>query len=85
MSYGLPCVLSMAAAQGLEITNGDEALIACDEKDMVEKTVRLYHDKALWSHVRERGLEYVAKNCDPSMIEERLDAFLKKTSQSERS
>ena len=85
MSYGVPCVLSMAAAQGLEIRDGDEALIARDDKDMVAKTIRLYQDKALWSHIRVHGLEYVAKNCDPSKIEERLDAFLKKISQSEKS
>ena len=66
----------------MEIGDGEEALIARDEEDFVEKTVRLHQDKALWSHVREHGLEYVAKNCDPSQIEERLGAFLKKISQS---
>jgi GT2 family glycosyltransferase len=85
MSYGLPCVLSMTAAQGLEIRDGDEALIARDEDDMVEKIVRLYQDKALWRHVRENGLEYVTKNCDPTLVEERLGAFLKKISQARKS
>jgi predicted O-linked N-acetylglucosamine transferase (SPINDLY family) len=64
----------------LEIRDGEEALIARDEEDFVEKTVRLYQNKALWTRIRELGLAYIAKNCDPSQMEKRLGAFLQKVS-----
>jgi GT2 family glycosyltransferase len=81
MSYGLPCVLSTVAAQGLRITDGKEALVAHDECEFVEKTLQLYQDGTLWNWIRKHELEYVAENCDPVTMEKRLDEFLKKISQ----
>jgi GT2 family glycosyltransferase len=82
MSYALPCVLSTVAAEGVEITDGEEALIANDEHDFVEKTIRLYQEKALWTRIRERELQYVAENCDPLVWERNLGQFLNRVSQS---
>jgi len=83
MSYGLPCVLSTVAAQGLEIRDGEEALRAVDDDDFVKKAARLYQDRALWTHIREHELEYVAKNCDPAAIEKKLGEFLDRVSASQ--
>jgi glycosyltransferase involved in cell wall biosynthesis len=81
MSYGLPCVLSTVAAQGLEIRDGEEALIAVDDDDFVKKTAQLYQDRPLWTRTREHELEYVAKNCDPAATEKTLDDLLRRASQ----
>lgn len=83
MSYGLPCVLSTVAAQGLEIRDGEEALVAVDDDDFVKKAAQLYQDEALWTHTRERELEYVAKNCDPVAMERKLGEFLDRVSASQ--
>jgi GT2 family glycosyltransferase len=80
MSLGLPCVLSAVAAEGLEIKDGEDALIACDEGEFIEKTIQLYNDKALWADVRKRALDYVARNCDPTGMEEKLDHLLRQAS-----
>ncbi len=84
MSYGIPCVLSAVAAQGMEISDGKEALVASDEKDFIEKTLRLYQDETLWSRIRERELEYIAKSCDPAALEKSLDGLLKQFSKAAR-
>jgi len=81
MSHGLPCVLSTVAAQGLEIRDGEEALIAVDDDDFAKKAARLYQDMALWTRTREHELEYVAKNCDPAAMEKTLDDLLRRASQ----
>ncbi len=78
MSYGLPCVLSALAAQGIHVTDGEEALVAYDDKDFIEKTVRLYRDKKLWGHIRKRELDYVSKNHDPDAMTKELDSLLRK-------
>ena len=83
MSYGLPCVLSTVAAQGLEIRDGEEALMAVDDDDFVKKAARLYQDGALWTRIREHELEYVAKNCDPAEMENKLGEFLDRVSASQ--
>jgi len=81
MSYGLPCVLSAVAAEGLEIVDGEAALIAGDDDDFVKKAARLYQDRALWTRIREHELEHVAKNCDPAAMEKTLDDLLRRASQ----
>jgi len=82
MSYGLPSVLSGVAAQGLQIRDGEEALIAHDEQNFIEKTIKLYLDEDLWNRIRKRELEYIAKNCDPVAMDKRLSDFLKQVWQS---
>lgn len=82
MSLGLPCVLSAVAAEGLEIKDREEALIARDDGEFIEKTIQLYNDKALWADVRRQALDYVATNCDPTGMEEKLDYLLRQASRS---
>lgn len=76
MSHGIPCVLSKVAAEGLGIRDGEEALVAYDDEDFVNKTVRLYENEALWTHVRGRALDYIARKSDPAELETRLGEFL---------
>jgi glycosyltransferase involved in cell wall biosynthesis len=85
MSHGLPCVLSKVAAEGVEATDGEEAVVANDENEFVEKTIRLYQDKTLWSRIRERELEYIAMNCDPTSMQKKLGDFLREVSQQTQS
>jgi len=83
MSHGLPCILSTVAAQGLEIVDGEAALIAVDDDDFVKKAAHLYQDRPSWIHIREHELEYVAKNCDPAAMEKKLGEFLDRVSASQ--
>jgi GT2 family glycosyltransferase/glycosyltransferase involved in cell wall biosynthesis/predicted O-methyltransferase YrrM len=77
MSYGIPCVLSEVAAQGIEAHDGVEALVAKDDHEFVERTIRLYTDETKWNNIRQNGLEYIARNCDPSETKRKLGEFLK--------
>jgi GT2 family glycosyltransferase len=80
MSYGLPCVLSRVAAEGLKIRNRREVLVADDDEAFADNTVELYEDEALWAHLRRQGLAYVKRNCDPTDIEKRLGDLLARAS-----
>ncbi len=77
MAAGLPCVVSATGAHGLSLTDEQEALVARSDDDFVEKTVRLYGDAQLWSHIRKGELEFVEKNFGPANMEKNLDDFLK--------
>ncbi len=77
MAAGLPCVVSAIGADGLALTDGQEALVARSDDDFVEKTVRLYSDPQLWSGIRKGGLEFVEKNFNPTNMGKKLDDFLK--------
>jgi GT2 family glycosyltransferase len=77
MSYGIPCVLSSVAAQGLRGGEDLKELVATDDEDFIQKTVRLYREESLWNQMRNTELEYVAKNFSPVIMEKDLDNFFK--------
>lgn len=62
MAYGLPVVTTTIGAEGIGLTNGDNALIADDPKDFAEATVRLYSDEKLWGKLSKRSMEHIETN-----------------------
>ena len=59
LSYGLPCVSSSLGAEGMRLTDGQDALIADEPSEFVDAIVRLYWDRDLWNRLSENGLAYV--------------------------
>jgi glycosyltransferase involved in cell wall biosynthesis len=64
MAHGIPCVISKLLADQLGVTDGVEALVACNAQEAVEKTIALYSDVALWESVREEAFKLVRRDCD---------------------
>ena len=76
MSVGLPCVVSEVGAEGLGLTDGEEAMVAHDDTEFIEKTIQLYSDSTLWKHIRLRELAFAKENFDPRKMQDRLAEFL---------
>lgn len=62
LSYGLPCVMTGVAAEGMALVDGEEALIADDPSEFAASVVRLYSDEELWYRLSEAGLENTRAN-----------------------
>jgi GT2 family glycosyltransferase/predicted SAM-dependent methyltransferase len=77
MSFGLPCVVSRVAAEGFGLIDGQEAMVADDDNEFIEKTIRLYSDYRLWKHIREHELDFAQKNFDPATMQKQLEDFLR--------
>jgi GT2 family glycosyltransferase len=69
LSFGLPTVLTPVAAEGFDLTDGHDCLIAGDSESFAQAVITLYSDPALWQRlsdngsaaIREFGLEAVGR------------------------
>jgi len=76
MAYGLPVVMTAVGAEGLDIVDGRDALIADDEHDFAEKVVGLYKNRALWERLSLCGIELIEKKFSPRMVKYALRNLL---------
>ncbi len=59
MSYGLPVVGTRVAAEGMQLQDGADILIADDAPGFAAAILRLYDDEALWLRLSDGGLDNV--------------------------
>lgn len=71
MSYGLPCVATTIAAEGVEAVHEIDILIADDPVGFAQQIVRLHRDEALWSTVAEASLENIRTHFSMDAAERR--------------
>ncbi|MEW9571374.1 glycosyltransferase [Rhodanobacter sp. Si-c] len=62
MSHGLPVVATGIAAEGMQLHDGDEILLADDAEGFATAVLRLHDDETLWQHLSERGLDNVREH-----------------------
>jgi len=77
MSYGTPTVVSTVAGSGLGLRDGEETLIANNDQEFVEKTLRLYTDEDLWHEIQREAQRYIRDNCSPEIMKRKLAEVLK--------
>jgi GT2 family glycosyltransferase/glycosyltransferase involved in cell wall biosynthesis len=59
LAYGLPVVTTGIGAEGMELRDGEHALIADDAASFAAAIVRLVSDDELWARLSRRGKEHV--------------------------
>lgn len=79
MSFGVPCVVSKLLAEQLEITDGNEALVAATPDDFAEKIGRLLRDDDLWREIQRNACAFVQDRYDPTIMRERLVREIEET------
>ncbi len=72
LSYGVPCVATSIAAEGMGCINGKEILISDDPKEFAKLIVEVYKDKDKWEYISQNGLEFVKKKFSLEVFEENL-------------
>ncbi|MBF0169621.1 MAG: methyltransferase domain-containing protein [Nitrospinae bacterium] len=63
MSYGLPCVMTTIAAEGMGMIDNENCLIADDPAAMAEAVIRLHEDESLWRRLSDAGVAHSDKLC----------------------
>jgi hypothetical protein len=76
MAHGCPCVISELLAHQLKVKWDEEALVARNEREFIEKSIQLYIDPDLWHKVREGGYKLIERDCNPENFKEILRASL---------
>jgi glycosyltransferase involved in cell wall biosynthesis len=62
MSFGVPCVTSPIAAEGMGLRDGEEVLIADGPQPLAGAVARLYTDGVLWSRLSAASLAFVERS-----------------------
>jgi len=62
LSHGVPCVVSPAGAEAMDLESGRETLIAESPRDFAAAVIRLYQDKELWETLSQNGIDYVRRH-----------------------
>ena len=62
MCYGLPCVATPVASEGMDLTSEKEILIAEDAISFANQVIRLYQDQVLWETLSINSFKYANDN-----------------------
>lgn len=62
MSYGVPCVGSSIAVEGMGLVHGKHALVANGAEDFAAAVLRVYSDQSLWESISTDALDFVRQN-----------------------
>jgi glycosyltransferase involved in cell wall biosynthesis len=76
MSYGLPVVTTSIGAEGIELIDGENALIANDPEEFARKVILLYKDEEMWHKLSTNSLENVRNNYLYDVIKNKLKSVL---------
>lgn len=69
LAFGLPVVTTSIGAEGMDLENGKDALIAEDHDSMAESVLSIYEDKEKWSSLSSAGLRHIQKFSSQSVSE----------------
>ena len=75
-SYGVPCVATTLAVEGMGLSEGVDVLVADEAEIFAEKLVQLYSDEKLWNQLSGSSLEFVQRNYSYKIGRARLRRLL---------
>lgn len=76
MAHGIPCVISRLLATQLALEDDVEAMVCDTPQDYIDKTIRLYQDKDVWTTMRRKAFEYMDRDCNVEEFKKLLQASL---------
>jgi glycosyltransferase involved in cell wall biosynthesis len=76
MMGGTPVVTTPLGAEGLDLAQGEHALIAADADDLAAGITRLLTDDGLWHRLADSGADHVAQRHGIDLVERRFGAIL---------
>lgn len=79
-SYGLPVVTTTIGAEGMQLTDGHNALISDSETEFAKKVIEVYTDKFLWQKISANSREVIRKQFSTDTIRAALEQVLESNS-----
>lgn len=76
LSYGVPCVASPAAVEGMGLTAGENVLVGATPREFADAVLRLYDDGVLWNALSERGVKFAREKFSMESAREKFAALL---------
>ena len=76
LAAGLPVVTTPIGAEGLDAIEGQQLMIAEDDRGLASRTAEVLRDPDLWWRLSRAGQELVAERCSLAVLDERLGELL---------
>ena len=76
MSRGLPVVTTSIGAEGMDLSNNENALIADDPNIFSQKVIQLYEDEQLWNKISKNSIENIQKNFSYDHSKKVIEIFI---------
>jgi glycosyltransferase involved in cell wall biosynthesis len=75
LSLGVPVVTTKIGAEGLELTDGDNVLLAENNEEFAQKVTALYRNVRFWSSLSRRG-QATMRKFSPDNVADQLQHTL---------
>jgi O-antigen biosynthesis protein len=76
LGFGVPCVATAIAAEGIGLIDGKHTLIANSTMEFVAAVINLYNSPDLWSALSKDGQEWIKQNYSREVVKTKLlDVF----------
>ena len=62
LSLGLPSVATPLAAEGMELVDGENIILAEGDERFSQAVIEMYHDRERWNTISANGIQYVKNN-----------------------
>ncbi len=76
MAYGLPCVVTPVAAEGMSLKHGVDAMVGESAEAFAQCMVQLYRDEQLWNTLSANGIVNVETHFSRSAVRQGLQRVL---------
>jgi GT2 family glycosyltransferase/ubiquinone/menaquinone biosynthesis C-methylase UbiE/glycosyltransferase involved in cell wall biosynthesis len=77
LSHGVPCVATSIGAEGMDLADGEEVLVADDPAGFAAHVARLHEDEALWNRLSANGYEYLKAHASTEVGRKVMAAILR--------
>jgi glycosyltransferase involved in cell wall biosynthesis len=72
LAFGLPVVTTSVGAEGMNLTDGREILIADEPLEFARQVLRVYDNQELWQSLSDNGYNFIAENLSPNAVEKKI-------------
>jgi glycosyltransferase involved in cell wall biosynthesis len=76
LSYGLPCVATPVAEEGIGLTDGLNVLLGSTDQELARAVLLAYKNRELWTKLSTEGLSFIAKHHSPESIRQKIAEVL---------
>lgn len=76
LAWGLPCVTTPMGAEGMDLVDGEDVLIARDAASFAAQVARAYGDEGLWNTLSRQGREVVRSRYSRQAVRAALDTLV---------
>lgn len=77
MSYGVPCIATKIAAEGMGLSDGCNVYMSSEDSEMIEKIVEVYSSRQLWELLSMNAISFIKDQYSVEVIGKKIEYLFK--------